>query len=641
MGLAMFPNVAHASEQKFQAFGCHAKVSASLQIKEAGAWKDLIAAQGWALASGCPATTPYEPWAIADIAIGATIRWHIYAPGAWEFYTDESTVQPKFDHSNWQELENVPNHPWGVMMLMTDGRVLAEDSNGNWWALTPDSYGDYTKGSWKQRATMPGRHKPTYFASAVLPDGRVIIAGGEYNATCKNGSLNCDNLVSIYDPVADSWTVVDPPNGGAGEWGHIGDAPSVVLANGTFMLGNQDHFAKPSVQALLNPLTLTWTITGSGFQGVNEESGFTLLPNDKVLYVDTRVPSTGSTETYNPTTGSWTSAGSTPSILATSVPITRAFDGQGISEMGPALVMPNGLLLAVGASQNTAIYDSSSGKWSDGPKFPDVNGVKYSGADNNAVVLPNGNVLITGTIPPENKGPSHFFIYDGKTITQTSEPEGKDRGIFSPFGGEMLGLPTGQVLWNAQSDNRIFIYTPPKSAPNSSWAPVISSVPTSLLANEIYSLSGKQLNGLTTGSFEGDERQNSTNYPLVQITNNATGKVSYARTFSMSSFSIAPNSPSTIKFQISNDITKGSSSLRVIASGFASAPKAVKIEGPLTEEEIKAEAELKAKQVEDAKTAAKKVVASKKITITCTKGKLTKKVTAAKPVCPSGYKKKP
>jgi hypothetical protein len=37
---------------------------------------------------------------------------------------------------------------------------------------------------------------------------------------------------------------------------------------------------------------------------------------------------------------------------------------------------------------------------------------------------------------------------------------------------------------------------------------------------------------------------------------------------------------------------------------------------------------------------AKAAVAVKKSTITCAKGKLTKKVTAIKPVCPSGYKKK-
>jgi hypothetical protein len=79
-----------------------------------------------------------------------------------------------------------------------------------------------------------------------------------------------------------------------------------------------------------------------------------------------------------------------------------------------------------------------------------------------------------------------------------------------------------------------------------------------------------------------------------------------------------------------------------------------------TELKIKEEADQKAKQEADAKAAADKVVADakaeaarilaeakakasevmKKTTITCVKGKLTKKVTAIKPVCPKGYKKK-
>jgi hypothetical protein len=55
----------------------------------------------------------------------------------------------------------------------------------------------------------------------------------------------------------------------------------------------------------------------------------------------------------------------------------------------------------------------------------------------------------------------------------------------------------------------------------------------------------------------------------------------------------------------------------------------------------KAAADLKAKQDAEAKAAADKAAAAtKKTTITCVKGKLTKKVTAVKPVCPKGYKKK-
>jgi hypothetical protein len=74
------------------------------------------------------------------------------------------------------------------------------------------------------------------------------------------------------------------------------------------------------------------------------------------------------------------------------------------------------------------------------------------------------------------------------------------------------------------------------------------------------------------------------------------------------------------------------------------------------EADAKAAADLKAKQEADAKAAAEKILsdaaaeaarilaearaATKKTTITCVKGKLTKKVTAVKPKCPSGYKKK-
>ena len=68
------------------------------------------------------------------------------------------------------------------------------------------------------------------------------------------------------------------------------------------------------------------------------------------------------------------------------------------------------------------------------------------------------------------------------------------------------------------------------------------------------------------------------------------------------------------------------------------ADERVRVEAELKaklEAEAKAAAELKAKQEADAKAAA-----LKRTTITCVKGKLTKKVTAVKPKCPAGYKVK-
>jgi len=58
------------------------------------------------------------------------------------------------------------------------------------------------------------------------------------------------------------------------------------------------------------------------------------------------------------------------------------------------------------------------------------------------------------------------------------------------------------------------------------------------------------------------------------------------------------------------------------------------------EAKAKAEAEAKAKAEAEAKAKAKADVAKKKTTINCVKGKVSKKVTAVNPKCPSGYKKR-
>ena len=45
--------------------------------------------------------------------------------------------------------------------------------------------GNYANGTWSQLASLPvingTQYAPLYFASAVLPDGRVLIMGGEFN----------------------------------------------------------------------------------------------------------------------------------------------------------------------------------------------------------------------------------------------------------------------------------------------------------------------------------------------------------------------------------------------------------------------------------------------------------------------------
>ena len=231
--------------------------------------------------------------------------------------------------SQWTPVQNVPNIGAGAMALLTDGRVLMHDESGNqgtwqhWWTLTPDANGNYATGTWTQVASTASNYGPLYFASAVLPDGRYIIEGGEYN----NGSDAWTKLGSIYDPVANAWTAVTPPSG----WSSIGDASSSVLTNGTWMLGSCCD--QPTIHAaLLNASNLTWTATGTGKFDVYDEEGITLMPNGKLLDVDAYVfkdlPNGMNYETYDPTSGTWTSQGNTP---------VQLWDSHGTNELGPAI----------------------------------------------------------------------------------------------------------------------------------------------------------------------------------------------------------------------------------------------------------------------------------------------------------------
>jgi hypothetical protein len=455
--------------------------------------------------------------------------------------------------SPWQPLANPPPFNPGAMIQLTDGTVLVQDQGpkndgtSSWWRLTPDATGSYVNGTWSKVASLPSTYAPLYFASAVLPDGRVIIMGGEYN----HGKLVWTNRGAIYDPVANTWTTVHHPKGS--EWVRIGDAPSTVLANGTFMLG-ASGYSGTTAQALLNEATLTWRKTGSGKADGNGEEGWSLLPNGKVLTVDTT--DTPNTEIYTPSTGSWTSAGPTP------VPL---IDGDG--EVGPQLLQPDGMVFATGATGNNAIYDTATGTWSTGPAFPVIGGLQYDVADGPAAVLPDGDVLVAAS-PGDYTPPTHVFDFNGTTLTEVPDPPNAPN--FASNDAFMLVLPTGQVLFNDRvGDIEVYNAT---GSPKSSWLPKITSVPAQLAAGGSYTLSGKQLNGLTQGAAYGDDYQDATNYPLVRITSTATGAVTYARTYGMTKMSVAPGAKSSASFTLPAGIQTGASTIVVVANGLASSP---------------------------------------------------------------------
>jgi hypothetical protein len=455
---------------------------------------------------------------------------------------------------SWSPLTNQPTFQTDTALLLTDATVMVHEYNSpNWWRLTPNNLGSYIHGTWSQLASMQTGYGPLYFASAVLPDGRVLVEGGEYNC-CGGDEVT---LGSIYDPTTNTWTKVNPPSG----WTYIGDSPAVILPNGKFMMGQG---ASPStLQVLFDASNLTWTSVGSGKADGFSEEGLALLPGGKVLTVDTEDGT--NSETYNPSTAQWSSAGSTIAELPNA-------GGMGIvPEMGPLVQRPDGTVAAFGATTHTSVYDTATGKWTQGPDYPGGNMM----ADAPGSILPSGNVLVFTS--PFFSPPGTFYEFDGTTFTQAP---GTASSVNQPsFTARLLPLPSGHVLYTVADGGTIDVevYTP-QGAPNNAWRPTITSVPSTVTHGASYTIKGTQFNGLSAGAAYGDDAQMATNYPLVRIRNNATGHIFWARTHNHSTMGIATGSTIvSTKFDVPATIETGASTIRVVANGIVSAPKTITV----------------------------------------------------------------
>jgi hypothetical protein len=479
--------------------------------------------------------------------------------------------------SPWKPLKNAPPFDPGTMLLASDGTVLvhAEPPAGGtsrWYKLTPDSKGSYVAGTWSQLPSMPGGYNPLYFASAILPDGRMIVEGGEY----LGGNPTWTNKGAIYNPVTNTWRSVAPPTG----WSNIGDAQSNVLANGTFMLSQACQNCTSSspilttTDALFNATGLNWTtLSGQGKNDPNDEEGWTLEPNGQLLTVDTWL--TPTTELFTPTSLSWSFAGNTVKSPVNAPAV----------EIGPQVVMPGGNTFVVGGGTSsdiapapcttnrpapTALYNYAAGRWVNSPAIPTIGGLQYDSADGPGSILPDGNVLFDVS-PCVYNAPIVFFRYNASSNTLSPVPNVPNAANDSTYYTRLLALPNGQVLFNDGSD-QMLVYTA-DGTPNPAWAPSINSISTTTLTpGRTASLSGTQLAGLSQGAAYGDDVQDNTNFPLVRITNNKSGVVTYARTSHWTSVSIAPGSASSTQFTIPSATPAGASTLVVVANGIASQP---------------------------------------------------------------------
>lgn len=300
--------------------------------------------------------------------------------------------------------------------------------------------------------------------------------------------------------------------------------------------------------------------------------------------LDLKVKSVSSTATAQANLNGKTISSGTSSF---SIPIALQSTDD-LLEVGAQVVRPNGTVFAIGGSGYNAVYSPTSNSWSNTPSMnlPELESSspshcpfssssesiqQYLQVDQSAAILPDGNVLF-----PAGSGahcPIHYFEFNGTSVAQVSDPN--DWGSLSndPNCSYLLVLPTGQIL-ASEGGSQLDLYTD-TTPPAAAWKPTISTVSRNIQVGASYSLTGKQLDGLTQASAYGDDEQDATNYPIVKVTNDASGDVTYGRTYNVSTGSIAPHQSGSVDFTLPSGTALGPSSLQVIANGIAS--KAVPI----------------------------------------------------------------
>jgi len=536
MALTMIPNMAHAAERKFQAEGCHAKVSATLQIKDGNAWKDVIAAQGWEAIASCPATNPYEPWAMADIAIGSTIRWHIYAPGAWDWYSSESQVQEVFDPNSIAPVTaqaDIKSTDYPYVAALARASILAD------------------------QPVAPTTQKITYqFESGVPIENQNMIKEGSDNFLSHFGDILNYSSKAIN-------IIVYKTNAGASDLGKAFDpSDSYFLTDLASAVERQgDRTNKPNM--------------GMG--------GFSMGYKRVVVIGSSYFKSSDS---------------NIPTYPADPVVATHELAHEVQASINKGTNMRNPVWLCEGGAQVIGAAMSV-----------------YQGKDYWA----NG-----GRDQWSNRIPANRTIADLKIM------EGQDPKLSEYTTGAVLSEYL--IAWGGFSN--------------------------SLLVNQIsYKLHNPDAMSGFRQAFKIVYGQSLDDFYI-----HALPYINYVSANWKSSYATSPEALAFITERLG--AVKAAETVAVAAAKAAADKAAVdkaaadkaavdkaaadKVTADLKakqEAEAKAAADkvaadLKAKQEAEAKAAADKVAAKKKITITCVKGKLTKKVTAVKPVCPAGYKKK-
>lgn len=421
--------------------------------------------------------------------------------------------------SQWTPLANqAPSGPNGVQIMIqaTDGSILVQSYDGqSWMKLTPDAKGSFINGTWSTLASEPVAR--LYFASQILPDGRLFVAGGEYSGPALLPTWS--NTGEIYDPLANAWTVIAPypnqPNcpylyyvsgnttsGSAQITGIYPYASGLTVGEEVFGSGIPFPATIVSVDSptqitISAPASQTFTANVLTFNAYYELTGClgddpsSLLSSRKILVGDLVSPNT---YIYDPALNTWTPSG-------TKLYPAESSDEEGWTRTSAGSIVTYDLFQSIATNGSYAEkYHPKTGLWSgispsDGTAIgtiPQLSSPDLGFELGPALRLQDGRVFVIGAN-------QHTATYNpiGNNWQPGPDISGTLNGIASSFGADDAPgaiLPNGHVIFTADAGASQFT----SSGNITNGSPVITNIPSTAILQVFWGVSGP---GIPGGSY--------------------------------------------------------------------------------------------------------------------------------------------
>jgi len=273
--------------------------------------------------------------------------------------------------------------------LLPDGRVLVaggvkyDPDLSTFLAVNSVEIYDPVMDFWTHAAPMHAAR--AYHSAVLLSDGRVLVAGGRDRSNDNPDNRQATYVISaeIYDPITGDWTPTSPMH----LYSHAVERSVTLLSDGRVLFTGGKVFWSGEVVdwvGIYDPVADDWENAVSPMHEARHDHSATLLPDGRVLVVGgegkEKFHYHKNAEIYDPLTDNWTL-----------IPIESTF-------VGPLTLLLDGrLLLIKDSSVEGYVYDpaTNSSIWAGSPFVSQPSYSPIGGAAA-VTVLQNGWVLKTG-----------------------------------------------------------------------------------------------------------------------------------------------------------------------------------------------------------------------------------------------------